>query len=232
MYLTTSLVALSTLFYQTLAAPNGAEIQKRASPPATTVVTTVVATITATSTLTSTTPSCAASTPIVKNGDLETGALAPWEITNVIPPLPAYAQYLSLGVQSPGYAGSEYAFVVTNDLASSYVEVDLSQTLTVCASTKYKFAAEYYQTGSDPETHVEVFVDEKLIAQSPSGQSTANKRDVNEIEKRASPTPAWTSLSGTFTASPSGTALLRVSFIATNYLTVQWGLDNVVVTPA
>ncbi|KAI4201899.1 MAG: hypothetical protein LQ350_002946 [Teloschistes chrysophthalmus] len=202
-----------------------------ASPPATTVVTTIVATITAASTATSATSSCAAATPILKNGDFETGALAPWEITNVIPPLPAYEQYLSLGVQSPGYAESKYAFVVTNNLASSYVEVDLSQNLTLCAGTTYKFAAEYYQTGSDPETHVEVFVDEKLIAQSPSGQGTANKRDVNEIVERASPAPVWTSLSGTFTAGASGTGLLKVSFVATNYLTVQWGLDNVVVTP-
>ena len=46
-------------------------------------------------------------------------------------------------------------------------------------------------------------------------------------------TPArYVSLIGSFTAGAGSTAGLTVQFIATDYLDVTWGLDNVVVTPA
>ncbi|KAL8787028.1 MAG: hypothetical protein Q9213_002464 [Squamulea squamosa] len=194
-----------------------------ATPPATTIQTTVVATVTAAST-TSASPVCSAATPVVKNGDFETGSLAPWSLTQVTPPLPDYAEYLSVGVTSPGYGGSKYTFTIEDRVASSYVEVDLSQTLNVCPGSKYNFAAQFYMTDAkaipSPQTFVNVYVDGNLVASSKASDARG-------------PPIVWLPLSGTFTAgSASSTASLTVKFIATDYLGVQWGLDNVVVTKA
>ena len=126
---------------------------------------------------------------------------------------------MTYGVTKSGDA-STYAFTVRDDAASSYVEVDLSQTLTVSPGTKYNFAARYFMTDAQagPQTYVIVQVGGQRIAQS-------NIRDAH--------TPArYVSLSGSFTAGAGGTAVLTVRFIATDYLGVTWGLDNVVVTPA
>lgn len=165
--------------------------------------------------------SCSAPTPVIKNGDFETGSLAPWELTEVTPPLPDYEQYLSVGVTSPGYGGSKNAFTVKDSAASSYVEVDLSQqNLTVCAGSKYQFAAQFYMTDAhavpSPQTYVLVYVDGSLIASSKASDARG-------------PPIVWLPLSGQFTAA-SETASLTVKFIATDYLGVEWGLDNVAVT--
>lgn len=188
------------------------------------MVTTVVATATATKTST-----CSVATPIVKNGDFETGALAPWTLASVNPPLPAYAEYLSYGVKSPGYGGSKYALVANDQAASSYVELDFEQTLTVCPGAKYSFAAKYYLT--DPgdqnskakrqnikQVYVEVFVDNNLIA-------------INKESDPAGPPIVWRTFTAPFTAT-SNKAQLKIAFVATDFLGVEWGVDNVVVTPA
>ena len=172
----------------------------------------------------------------MKNGDFETGVLAPWTLAQTYPDFPL-DQYVTYGLQSPGYGGSKYAVSVTDENGSSYVQIDLSQTLTVCAGKKYKFAAKYYQATTDPQAHVYVYVDDAIITQSPALPIDGTKKrsetaDVAEVVERATPAVEWKDLAGTFTAGPSGTAALRISFVATDFLGVQWGVDNVVVTPA
>ena len=85
---------------------------------------------------------------------------------------------LSYGLNSPGYGGSKQYFYANNTLASSYNEVDLTQTLTVCPGAKYNFTANYYFTdpGDQPskvkrqlpqgfkQVYVQVAVDGKLMA--------------------------------------------------------------------
>ncbi|KAL8842939.1 MAG: hypothetical protein Q9170_000344 [Blastenia crenularia] len=186
----------------------------------TTTATTIVTTVTTTK------PSvCSVATPIVKNGDFETGFLAPWTLTQVMPSLEQYSQYLSYGVKGPGYGGSRYALIAKDELASSYVEFDFEQTLTVCPGAKYSFSANYYLTdpgpGSTPaskEVYVESFVDGNLIA-------------MNKNSDPAGPPTVWRKFTGAFTAA-SGKAQLKIEFVATNFVVVEWGLDHVVVTPA
>lgn len=110
---------------------------------------------------------------------------------------------------------------MTENLAASYVQIDVSQNLTVSAGNQYNFAAKSFETDTQdgPETFVEAFVDDQMVAQSKASDA-------------AKPPVVWKSLAGTFTAGPTGTAALRVSFIARDFLSIQWGLDNVVVTPA
>lgn len=167
-------------------------------------------------------------TPIVKNGDFETGALAPWTVT-------PYADYpanlLTYGVKGPGYGGSKYALIANDQAAASYVELDFEQSLTVCPGAKYNFAAKFYITdpGDQPSKHkrqinlnkqvyVEAFVDDVLVA-------------INKDDAPAGPPIVWLTLTGTFTAT-SNKAQLNVKFVTTDFLGVEWGLDNVVVTPA
>ncbi|KAL8691618.1 MAG: hypothetical protein Q9218_003193 [Villophora microphyllina] len=197
-----------------------------------TPTTVVVATIT--STVTATSQSCpAAATPIVKNGDFETGALAPWTLTQTYPDNQDLSQYVSFGVKGPGYGGSNNAVEVVDTNGSSYLQIDLSQTLTVCAGKKYNVALKYYQATTDPQAHVYVYVGDDLVTQSPALPITGTKKrsEVAEVEERATPAIEWKDLAGTFTAA-SGTAVLRISFVATDFLGVTWGADNVVVTPA
>lgn len=47
----------------------------------------------------------------------------------------------------------------------------------------------------------------------------------------AGPPIVWRTLTGTFTAT-SNQARLKITFVATDFLGVEWGVDNVVVTPA
>ncbi|KAI4157891.1 MAG: hypothetical protein LQ342_007926 [Letrouitia transgressa] len=157
---------------------------------------------------------------IVPNGNFETGALAPWQLLTVIPPLDDYtAQYLQLGVDKPGYK-SGYKFSVNDTLASSYVEVDIGQNVTLCQGQKYKLGAEFYMTDAHdgPQTYVELWVDETRVA-------------VSKASDAKGPPVVWTPLKGTFTASAKSQQV-RVRFVATDYLGVQWGVDNVVVKPA
>ncbi|KAI4278947.1 MAG: hypothetical protein LQ337_000649 [Flavoplaca oasis] len=219
----TTLVVLAGFLHQILAPPSLAETDERAkekrqfataTSSATTVQTTVTATVKPAG-------ACSASTPIVKNGDFETGTLGPWELTRVQPPLPDYEQYLSVGVGSPGCGGSNNAFTVKDNAASSHVEVELSQqNVTVCAASQYKFAAQFYMTDAkaipSPQTHVLVYVDGKLIASSKASDATG-------------PPVVWLPLTGTFVGG-SSTATLSVKFIVTDYLGVEWGLDDVVIT--
>ena len=109
---------------------------------------------------------------------------------------------------------------MTDQAASSYFEIDLSQALTVCPGVKYNFAARFYMTDAHdgPQTYLQVFVDGTRIASSKYTDAR---------------TPAkYLPLSGSFTAGAANTADLKVKFIATDYLEVMWGLDNVVITPA
>ena len=101
------------------------------------------------------------------------------------------------------------------------MEVDLGQDLTVCAGQKYNFAAYFYMTDSfdtPKQTYVTVYADGNTVAAS-------------KVSDGQGPPIVWLPLSGSFTAG-SAKVQLKVSFVATDYLGVKWGLDNVVVTPA
>ena len=69
-----------------------------------------------------------------------------------------------------------------------------------------------------PQTYVNVLVDGQRIA-------------VSKIQDAHTPA-RYVNLSGSFTTGAASSAVLTVKFIATDYLEVTWGLDNVVVTPA
>lgn len=132
-------------------------------------------------------------------------------------------------MKSPGYGGSSYALIADDNVASSYNQLDFEQSLTVCPGAKYNFAANYYLTdpGDQPSKHkrqaskqvyVEASVDDVQIA-------------LNKNSDPAGPSVVWRTFTSTFVAG-SNSARLKVSFSATNYVAVEWGLDNVVVTPA
>lgn len=186
-----------------------------ATPTPTTVYT---ATVTTTTTVGA--GSCTVATPIVKNGNFESG-LAPWTVATVIPDPVDYAQYISFGVKSPGY-NSANAFTVTDDLASSYFELDLTQDIALCPGKKYNFAAKFYMTDSKniptKETYLTIFVNDVRI-------------DGSTFADGIGPPIVWKSLTGSFTATGSS-ATLRAAFVATNFVGVTWGIDNVVITPA
>ncbi|KAI4213322.1 MAG: hypothetical protein LQ351_004063 [Letrouitia transgressa] len=168
----------------------------------------------------STAAKCKNPATILANGNFETGALAPWQLLTVIPPLDEYtAQYLQLGVDKPGYK-SAYKFSVNDTLASSYVEVDIGQNVTLCQGQKYKLSAEFYMTDAHdgPQTYVELWIDDTRVA-------------VSKASDAKGPPVVWTPLSGEFTASAKSQQV-RVRFVATDYLGVQWAVDNVVVKPA
>lgn len=162
---------------------------------------------------------CTNPATIVKNGDFEAG-LDSWIVSNITPPLPEYAQYLAYGVKAPGYKSAN-AFTVVDQVASSYVEVDLDQTLTLCAGKTYNVDAQFYMTDSHDtpqQTYVEAFVDDNLIASSSFADAVG-------------PPIVWKGLSGSFTAA-SASPTLTFKFVATDYLGVTWGLDKVSVAPA
>lgn len=174
---------------------------------------------------------CSVPTPIVQNGGFENRLLVPWQASTYNGQEYPY-ELLSYGLASPGYGGSKQRFYVNDTLASSYNEVDLTQTLTVCPGATYKFTAKYYLTdpGDQPsklkrqlppgtkQVYLEVDVDDKVIAASKQSDALG-------------PPIVWKTFSGTFTAT-SSTALLKIRFFATDFLSVEWGLDNVAVTPA
>lgn len=54
---------------------------------------------------------------------------------------------------------------------------------------------------------------------------------INKASDAVGPPIVWKTLTGSFTAS-SNKAQLRIAFIATDYLGVEWAVDDVVVTPA
>lgn len=54
---------------------------------------------------------------------------------------------------------------------------------------------------------------------------------INQASDAVGPPIVWKTLAGSFTAT-SDKAQLGIAFIATDYLNVEWAVDNVVVTPA
>ena len=169
--------------------------------------------------------------PIVNNGGFENRILAPWQ-ANIYDGQTFPVDELSYGIAIPGYGGSKQRFFANDTLASSYNEIDLTQTLTVCPGVTYKSTAKYYLTdpGDQPskikrqlppgfkQVYLNVLVDDKTIAA--SAQSDA-----------LGPPIVWKTFSGTFTAM-ADTALLKVEFTATDFLHMEWGLDDVIVVPA
>ena len=159
---------------------------------------------------------CSVPTPIVKNGDFENGQ-APWVVASVRPPYDEYySHYESFNVSVPGYQSS-YAYTVTDFLATSFFQLDLAQSITLCPGQEYNFAAQFYildQQITPNETALTFFVDDFTVA---------TTRESNGL--------VWTPLSGNFTAGGS-TATLTASFVAYNIENVRWGIDDVVITPA
>ncbi|KAI4255381.1 MAG: hypothetical protein L6R42_006764 [Xanthoria sp. 1 TBL-2021] len=173
---------------------------------------------------------CSVATPIVKNGDFESGSLAPCTLST---PYGNYdPQYLSHGVKGPGFGGSKYGFIANNKNANSYVELNLEQSLTVCPGAKYNIAVKFYitnpgyqpskknkrQVNPNKQVYIYAYVDDVSIKG-------------NLDSDPAGPPIVWRTLTGSFTAS-SNQARLKVAFVATDSLGVEWGVDNVVVTPA
>ena len=109
--------------------------------------------------------------------------------------------------------------MVNDNAADSYFVIGLGQVLNVAPGTKYNLSARYYMTDAQdgPQTFVTILVDGAQLA-------VSNIRDAHTP-------PRYVTLSGSFVAK-GATANLEVDFTATDYLSVQWGLDNVVVTPA
>lgn len=101
--------------------------------------------------------------------------------------------------------------------------------MTVCTGTNYNFAARYYLTdpGEQSSRH------KRQASKQVYVQATVGDAQIalNKLSDPAGPPIVWRSFTGTFVAT-SSTARLKVSFLATNYVGVEWGLDNVVVTPA
>ncbi|KAL8676371.1 MAG: hypothetical protein Q9186_007103 [Xanthomendoza sp. 1 TL-2023] len=182
--------------------------------------TTVYTTTKTTTTTVATGSSCSVPTPIVKNGGFEAGQ-APWAVTFVKPAYDPDYDYESFNVTSPGY-NSAHAYTVTDNQASSYFELDLAQTITLCPGQKYNFAARFYMTDSfnipTKETYLTFYVDDVRLAGSVFADGVG-------------PPIVWKPLSGSFTAK-GASAVLRAQFQATNYVGVTWGIDDVVVTPA
>lgn len=54
---------------------------------------------------------------------------------------------------------------------------------------------------------------------------------INQASDAVGPPIMWKTLTGNFTAT-SNKAQLRIAFIATDYLSVEWAVDNVIITPA
>lgn len=192
-----------------------------ASPSPTTIITTIAATAT-----TKKPSTCSVATPIVQNGEFENGSLAPWTQTYTNN---GDFSLLTYSVKGPGYDGSKYALIAKDDASSSYIELSFEQALDVCSGAKYDFAARYYLTDpgdqsskhkrqASKQVYVHVTVDDASIA-------------LNENSDPAGPPIVWRMFTGTIVAR-SNTARLKVSLIATDFVSVEWGLDDVVVAPA
>ncbi|KAL8856867.1 MAG: hypothetical protein Q9178_006584 [Gyalolechia marmorata] len=185
-----------------------------------TTVYTSTKTITQTATRTGATPSCIDVKKIVRNGDFRTGSLAPWAVLFSAPKLKYYAQQFSYNVTSPGY-NSKYAFTMTDELATTYVAVEIGQNVSVCPGRRYKLSAQVFITDgfNTPmkEQYAELAVDDVIVASAPESY----------IE---GPPIVWKPLDGLFTAK-ANTAVIKVNLAATNFLAAQWGVDNVVVAP-
>ncbi|KAL8784931.1 MAG: hypothetical protein Q9213_003673 [Squamulea squamosa] len=149
---------------------------------------------------------CTINNPIVKNGNFESGLLAPWAVTDVYPG-PWASNLYGYGVTKNVY-DSTYAFTVLDEAASTYFQLDLGQTLTLCPGQKYGFAASYFMLAAqdEPQTLLSILVDGRVIASS-------NASDVHAPE-------SYVPIRGTFTAARN-MAKLKVRFTAMEKLVVS-----------
>ena len=125
----------------------------------------------------------------------------------------------SYNVTSPG-DNSAYAFTMTDDLATTYVAVEIGQTISLCPNRSYKLAAQVFITDggytSRKEQYAELFVDDLRVAV--SGKSYPQ-----------GPPVVWKLLGGEFTSSAEGgAAVVKVRLVATNLMAARWGVDDVV----
>ncbi|KAI4233151.1 MAG: hypothetical protein L6R40_007152 [Gallowayella cf. fulva] len=168
-------------------------------------------------------PTCTDARVVVTNGDFETGSLAPWTLLSNDPDLRIYSNRFFFNVTSPGYNDSKYAFTVTDESATTYVQVTIGQSVPVCPGRKYKFSARLFINNGETESfreeqHAELFVDDIRVAAAPDTWIYNYRVFV------------WKRWSATFTAN-STTAAVKVALWTTNYMYAQWGLDNVVIVP-
>ncbi|KAI4256057.1 MAG: hypothetical protein L6R42_006422, partial [Xanthoria sp. 1 TBL-2021] len=145
-------------------------------------------------------PGCTDTTPIIKNSNFETGSLSPWTILSSDPDLEYNAQYFSYNVTSPGH-NSAYAFTMTDNLADTYVAVEIGQTISLCPNRAYKISAQVFITdgGNTPtkEQYVELYVDDLRVAEAPESYVQG-------------PPVVWKVLGGEFTSSAEGgTAVVK-----------------------
>ncbi|KAI4274450.1 MAG: hypothetical protein LQ337_003931 [Flavoplaca oasis] len=126
------------------------------------------------------------------------------------------------------------AFIANNqNNEDSYVELDLKQSLTVCPGANYNFNFNYYLTdlvsrirrdnikrqgNPNKKVYVYAYIDDVFI------------KGILDSHP-AGPSIVWRTLTGTFTTT-SVQARLKTAFVATDFLELEWGFDNVVVTPA
>ncbi|KAL8637661.1 MAG: hypothetical protein Q9226_009096, partial [Calogaya cf. arnoldii] len=166
-------------------------------------------------------PTCTDTSPILQNGDFETGSLSPWNVLASTPD-PASSPNFSYNITSPGHK-SAYAFTMTDNAAASYVEVTIGQTISLCPSRTYRLSAQVYITdGGDTgaprkEQYAELYVDELLVASAPESFIQGPPR-VGKL------------LEGEFTSSAKKlTAVVKVRFVATNLVSASWGVDDILV---
>ncbi|KAL8657109.1 MAG: hypothetical protein Q9226_002242 [Calogaya cf. arnoldii] len=180
-----------------------------------------ILTSTPSTTQTTATQTCTDTSPILQNGDFETGSLLPWTILSSTPD-PLSSPNFTYNITSPGHK-SAYAFTMTDNAAASYVEVTIGQTISLCLSRTYRLSAQVYITdGGDTgaprkEQYAELYVDDVLVASAPESFIQGPPR-VGKF------------LGGEFTSSAKKlTAVVEVRFVATNLVSASWGVDDIVV---
>ncbi|CAO1596942.1 hypothetical protein XANCAGTX0491_000769 [Xanthoria calcicola] len=187
--------------------------------PEPTTIYTSTKTIAQSTTKTSSSASCTHAAPIIQNGDFETGSLSPWTILSRDPDPRYYEQMFSYNVTSPG-DNSAYAFTMTDIAATTYVAVEIGQTISLCPNRSYQLSAQVFITdgGYTPrkDQYAELFVDDLRVAV--SGESYPQ-----------GPPVVWKLLGGKFTSSAEGgAAVVKVRLVATNLMAARWGVDGVV----
>ncbi|KAI4222761.1 MAG: hypothetical protein L6R36_005919 [Xanthoria steineri] len=188
--------------------------------PEPTTIYTSTKTVTQSTTKTLSSASCTHTAPIIQNGDFESGSLSPWTILSSYPDRQYYEKMFSYNVTSPGN-NSTYAYTMTDIAATTYVAVEIGQTIALCPNRSYQLSAQVFITdgGYTPmkEQYAELFVDDLRVAQ--SGESYPQ-----------GPPVVWKLLGGEFTSSAEGgTAIVKVRLVTTNLMVAKWGVDNVVV---
>lgn len=187
--------------------------------PEPTTIYTSTKTITESTTKALSSASCTHIAPIIQNGDFETGSLSPWTVLSRDPDLKDYEQMFFYNITSPG-DNSAFAFTMTDIAATTYVAVEIDQTISLCPNRSYQLSAQVFITdgGYTPmkEQYAELFVDDKRVAQ--SGESYPQ-----------GPPVVWKPLEGKFTSSAEGgMAVVKVRLVATNLMVAKWGVDDVV----